>query len=135
MTSEKSTTIKKDTCATGPKGCGNKPNCVSSVDTRKSHQVDAFELSEPLELAWRKIKELIASQTGSTVKNESKNYLKAEFKSRFFGFIDDLELHVSDDQSRIEVRSASRVGYSDMGVNRKRVEAIRNELKRLGVVK
>ena len=52
-------------------------------------------------------------------------YLRAEFRSRLFRFVDDVELLVDPEAARIEIRSASRVGHSDLGVNRKRVEVIR----------
>ena len=54
-------------------------------------------------------------------------YLHAEFESRIFRFIDDVEFLVNEDKKIIEVRSASRVGYGDFGVNRKRVEMLRNQ--------
>ncbi|MFT6724717.1 MAG: hypothetical protein ACJARN_001584, partial [Arenicella sp.] len=62
-------------------------------------------------------------------------YLHAEYTSRTMRFIDDLELLVSPDTKRIDVRSASRIGYSDGGVNRTRIESLRADLIKLGVVR
>jgi uncharacterized protein (DUF1499 family) len=53
------------------------------------------------------------------------NYIHAEFHSRLFGFVDDVEFSFDDDQKTIHLRSASRTGYYDFGVNRKRMERIR----------
>jgi uncharacterized protein (DUF1499 family) len=60
------------------------------------------------------------------------NYIRAEFVSKIFRFVDDVEFYFPDKKSKellIHVRSASRVGYSDLGVNRKRIEQIRRKLK------
>jgi len=116
------------------KVCGSKPNCVCSCDERQSHHVAAFDLSANKDSAWDKVKEVILNSSGVTIAEESGNYLRAEYKSRFFRFTDDLELFLDRDRSRIDVRSESRVGYSDLGVNRKRVEQLRQQLKDVGVV-
>jgi uncharacterized protein (DUF1499 family) len=63
------------------------------------------------------------------------DYLHAECASAVFGFVDDLELQLRASEGRIAVRSASRLGRSDLGVNRRRVEALRSELARQGVVR
>ncbi|MFP3434908.1 DUF1499 domain-containing protein, partial [Paraburkholderia sp. SIMBA_061] len=57
--------------------------------------------------------------------------LYAEFKSKLMGFVDDVEFHKDDVNQVINVRSASRLGKSDLGVNRKRVEEIRQQLQAL----
>jgi uncharacterized protein (DUF1499 family) len=63
---------------------------------------------------------------------ETENYLYVEFTSPLMGFVDDVEFHLNKDKSAFEVRSASRLGESDLGVNRKRVESIRAMLLNLG---
>jgi uncharacterized protein (DUF1499 family) len=60
---------------------------------------------------------------------ETENYIHATFTSRIFRFVDDVEFYFMRDAPVIHVRSASRVGYSDLGVNRKRVEKIRQAFK------
>jgi uncharacterized protein (DUF1499 family) len=62
---------------------------------------------------------------------EDKNYLYAEFTSAIMGFVDDVEFYLDEDAKLIQVRSASRLGKSDLGVNRKRIETIRTKLKEL----
>jgi uncharacterized protein (DUF1499 family) len=64
---------------------------------------------------------------------ESDDYLHAECRSAVFGFVDDLELHLRRQSNSIAVRSASRLGYRDFGVNRKRVERLRAVLAAQGV--
>ena len=63
------------------------------------------------------------------------DYLHAECRSAVFGFVDDLELNLRPAEGIIAVRSASRLGYSDLGVNRKRIETLRTALIRQGIVK
>ena len=63
------------------------------------------------------------------------DHLHAECRSRLLGFVDDLELELRPEEGLIAVRSASRLGYSDLGVNRRRVETLRAELRRRGVVR
>jgi uncharacterized protein (DUF1499 family) len=68
---------------------------------------------------------ILRAMPGATVVTVRPDYLHAEFASALFGFVDDVEFVVDPGASSIQVRSAARMGYSDMGVNRKRVEAIR----------
>jgi uncharacterized protein (DUF1499 family) len=67
--------------------------------------------------------------------NETPGYLHAECRSALFGFVDDLELHLRVSEGVIAVRSASRLGYSDLGVNRRRVEILRTSLINRGMVR
>jgi len=66
---------------------------------------------------------------------ETDDYLHAECSSAFFGFVDDIELHLRSAQGVIAVRSAARLGHSDLGVNRKRVEKLRSLLTQQGVIR
>ncbi len=68
---------------------------------------------------------------GSRIVVSTDRYLHAEFRSQLFGFIDDLEILVDEEQNSIAVRSASRVGYSDLGANRHRVQEIRRRYEAL----
>jgi len=63
------------------------------------------------------------------------DYIHAECTSAVFGFVDDLELHLKPAEKIIAVRSASRLGHSDLGVNRKRVEGLRAVLSRQGIIR
>ncbi len=67
---------------------------------------------------------------GSRITEEKPGYLHAEFRSALFGFVDDVEFRMDEAHGRIDVRSASRTGYYDFGVNRRRVEEIRKRFAR-----
>jgi uncharacterized protein (DUF1499 family) len=105
-------------------GCPKKPNCVSSQDKDDSHFLPVFRYQGEKEVAFKKLKEIITSLDGMTLITENDNYLHIECKSAIMGFVDDLEFYFSN-ANVIQVRSASRLGYSDFGVNRKRVEKLR----------
>jgi uncharacterized protein (DUF1499 family) len=77
----------------------------------------------------------VSSLPRTTIVDDSGQYLHAECRSAVFRFVDDLELHLRPDEGAIAVRSASRLGYSDFGVNRGRVETLRRKLVSAGVVK
>lgn len=107
--------------------CPKTPNCVSSKAPMDKHYVAPLRYTGNKDEAYRKLVDLISSQQRAQVVAEEANYLRAEFKSALFGFVDDVEFIFSEDQPVIDVRSASRVGYYDFGVNRRRVEHIRNQ--------
>jgi uncharacterized protein (DUF1499 family) len=100
--------------------CPATPNCVSSQSADPAHQI------APLVGDLAAIKAIVAALPGSEIITDEANYLYAEFTSNLMGFVDDVEFAVVGE--RIEVRSASRLGESDLGVNAKRVEAIRGLL-------
>jgi uncharacterized protein (DUF1499 family) len=105
--------------------CPSSPNCVSSDAEDRAHFVAAFELSQPAADAWRAARAAVESLARTRVIEVSGDYLHAECSSALFGFVDDLELHLRASEGIIAVRSASRLGYGDMGVNRRRVEQLR----------
>jgi len=104
--------------------CPDSPNCVCSFEERESHYV------EPLNASLAEIQRVLMSLPRARIIASDGNYLYAEFTSRIMGFVDDVEFLYDPDAGITHVRSASRVGYSDMGVNRERVEAIRDGLDR-----
>lgn len=69
-------------------------------------------------------------EMGGVIHNETDDYIAATFISRIFGFVDDLEIRIDQNHRALHFRSASRVGYSDGGVNRKRVELFKRLYKR-----
>jgi uncharacterized protein (DUF1499 family) len=109
------------------KQCPGKPNCVSSEFVS-----DAQHYIEPLvysaEHAASVVPELktIIREMGGRIQLEETDYLAATFTSSIFRFVDDLEIRVDSGQRTIHLRSASRVGHGDGGVNRKRVERLKN---------
>lgn len=80
-------------------------------------------------------KEIVKEMPRTEIKEITENYLHAECRSMVFRFVDDLELELRPNDGIIAVRSASRKGYSDFGVNRRRVESLRDALRSRGVVK
>uniref|UniRef100_A0A832H2K4 DUF1499 domain-containing protein n=1 Tax=Oscillatoriales cyanobacterium SpSt-402 TaxID=2282168 RepID=A0A832H2K4_9CYAN len=108
--------------------CPSSPNCVCSYDTDAVHAIVPLSFSgEPSE-AIAKLKQVIQSMERTTIITESLDYLYAEFKSKLIGFVDDVEFYVDPAAKVIHVRSASRLGKSDLGVNRNRIEQIREQL-------
>lgn len=115
--------------------CPSSPNCVSSESRDPAHAIPAFYLVVDNATGWKAARDAVAAMPRTTIVTETADYLHAECASRLFGFVDDLELHLrGEQQAVIAVRSASRLGYSDMGVNRKRVELLRNTLMKAGAV-
>lgn len=106
--------------------CPSTPNCVSSQSTDSDHSIEPLPYTEVANL-----KRVVNNMERTTIIEETENYLYAEFKSKLMGFVDDVEFHKDDVNQVIHVRSASRLGQSDLGVNRKRVEEIRQRLQAL----
>ncbi|MBE9209169.1 DUF1499 domain-containing protein [Nostoc sp. LEGE 06077] len=108
--------------------CPNSPNCVSSQSTDTVHQIAPLTFNTSPEQAIANLKSIIQSLPRTTIITESQDYIYAEFKSALMGFVDDVEFYLDRNANVIQVRSASRLGQSDLGVNRKRIETIRAQL-------
>ena len=104
--------------------CPGTPNCVNSQSDDAQSKIDALP-----GVSIAKIKQVVEEMTGTTIIEENDNYLYAEFKSKLMGYVDDVEFYLDHANNAVQVRSASRLGKSDLGVNRKRVEEIRSKLK------
>lgn len=104
--------------------CPDKKNCVNSQSTEQKFFIEPFKYTGSKEAAFKKLKNSIESLERFSMVEESENYLHYECTSAIMRFVDDLEFYFSEDKV-IHVRSASRLGYSDFGVNRKRVEKLR----------
>ena len=105
--------------------CRRTPNCVSS----QADPSDAEHYIAPLKGTIEAVRKAVASMPRATIVSEKENYLYAEFRSRLLGYVDDVEFY--SDGSAIQVRSASRLGRRDFGVNRSRVERLRALLNSL----
>ncbi len=108
--------------------CPNSPNCVSSQSTDAQHKISPLTYAGDPAKALEALKAAISSMPRTKVITAEGNYLYAEFTSALMGYVDDVEFYLNADKSIIEVRSASRLGESDLGVNRDRIEAIRTKL-------
>ena len=108
--------------------CPSSPNCVCS-DATDSHGIEPLAIVGDPQLIWRRLQDYLAQQRGFTIKQVDDHYLRVEAKTRLLRFVDDVEFELRVGQGVIAVRSASRVGYSDLGANRRRIERIRKELE------
>jgi uncharacterized protein (DUF1499 family) len=101
--------------------CPSTPNCVSSQALDVAHQIQPIAASN-----LTKIKAAIAQIPDSAIISETDHYLYAEFTSSLMGFVDDVEFYLDSAADVVHVRSASRLGESDLGANRQRISQIRS---------
>lgn len=111
--------------------CSSKPNCVSTDEIRESHQIAPFVLtSEEIKLS--QIEDVLLSFDRSQTQSIDEENLHVTFTSRVFRFVDDV--HVVKKGTQLHVRSKSRTGYSDLGVNRNRMDEFRQKLLDKGLI-
>ena len=113
--------------------CPRSPNCVGS-DEADAHAIAPLRIKVPAPEAWSALRKLLARTPRVTIVTAGEDYLHAEFVTAILRFTDDVEFHLRARDGVIAVRSASRVGYSDLGANRSRIERLRGELRSAGVV-
>jgi uncharacterized protein (DUF1499 family) len=106
---------------------------VSSLAQGERHGIAPFTLADPAG-GWPKVVATVRASERTTIVTSEARYLHAEVRSPWRVYTDDLEL-LRDDGGRVDVRSASRIGYYDFGVNRERVEALRRRLAADGVIR
>jgi len=106
--------------------CPNKPNCVSSDHKGRTSGIEPLVFEGTPDTAWQKLKTAVINIGGKIEKDDS-GYLWATFRSKIFRFVDDMEFRMDAQNNVIHLRSASRVGYSDLGVNRRRAEKLRSK--------
>ena len=110
--------------------CPNSPNCVCSyASTASEHAIAPLTYTGNPDKAFAKLIEIVAGLARSKINRKSDRYLHAECQSALFRFVDDVEFLLDSEQNVIHVRSASRVGQSDLGTNRKRIELIRRKFE------
>jgi uncharacterized protein (DUF1499 family) len=112
--------------------CLSTPNCVSSQAINDSqHYIAPIKYESSAQEAYIKVKELLESQKRTQIITQTDNYIYAQATSRLMGFVDDVEFYFNPDTKQIDIRSASRIGESDLGVNRQRIEQIRADILRV----
>lgn len=111
--------------------CPSTPNCVNSYSQDTQHKIEPLTYNSTPTQAIADLKTVIESMERTQIITETENYLYAEFKSKLMGFVDDVEFLIEPNTQVIHVRSASRLGQSDLGVNRQRIEMIRAKLSEL----
>ena len=102
--------------------CPESPNCVSSFADDEAHAI------APLDAPLERIRQVLLEMARTNIVAFEGNYLYAEFTTRLMGFVDDVEFLYDPAAGVTHVRSASRLGYSDLGANRKRIEELRARL-------
>jgi uncharacterized protein (DUF1499 family) len=105
--------------------CPASPNCVSSQSIDRDHNIEPLRYTGSPGDAMDRLKKIVIGMKRSRVITETGSYIHAEFTSVLFRFVDDVEFFLDERAAVIQVRSSSRIGYSDLGVNRKRIEDIR----------
>ncbi len=115
-------------------GCPTSPNCVSSLAEDDGHRIRPIPFDGAPEAAFELLKRAIAAEPRTRVVEEQRDqwYLRAETASQVFRFVDELEFQLDPERKVLHLRSASRVGYWDLGVNRRRAERLRETLGNLG---
>ena len=105
--------------------CPASPNCVCSQDPDADHQIAPLGFAGDGPAALARLKSRVLAQPRTRITEERTGYFRAEFTSLVFRFVDDMEFLLDENAPVIHVRSASRVGHSDLGANRHRVERLR----------
>jgi uncharacterized protein (DUF1499 family) len=112
--------------------CPKSPNCVVSQGQEDAeHAIAPLQYSSDRATAMAKLLEVIQAMPRTEIIQQTEDYLYAESTSEWMGFVDDVEFYLPDAPGVIHVRSASRLGESDLGVNRQRIEAIRSQFSGL----
>lgn len=109
--------------------CPETPNCVSSQSKDVTHQIEPLTYSSSGKEAWKKLQTILEATDNAEVIEAENNYLYATYTSQIMGFVDDVEFYLEPQEKLIHVRSASRLGESDLGVNRNRIETIREQFQ------
>jgi uncharacterized protein (DUF1499 family) len=110
--------------------CKASPNCVSSQTDPKDEQHYIAPIALKGKNAIPAVRKAVESMPRTTVVQVEPDYLYAEFRSKLMGFVDDVEFLVDPATGVVHVRSASRLGRRDFGVNRDRVEQLRSILEK-----
>jgi len=110
--------------------CPGTPNCVSSMESGTSHYLSPLRYEGTAETARKRLIEVIQGFKRTQIVEDRDVYVRATFTSFLFGFVDDVEFLFDDNEKMIHVKSASRSGSYDFGVNRRRCETIRQRFRR-----
>lgn len=105
--------------------CPSSPNCVSTLAADVRHAIAPLRYRKSRAEAKEALKEVVRAFPRTTLVEEDESYLHYEFTSLLFRFVDDVEFCFDDEAKIVHFRSASRTGYGDLGVNRRRMEEIR----------
>ena len=104
--------------------CPRTPNCVSSQGHGKQY-IEPFPDDES---SWERLPGILEAMPGVAIVEQTPQTLRAEARTKVLRFVDDLDFVHDREKGLIQMRSASRLGYSDFGANRRRLEAVRGKL-------
>ncbi|MEA5574676.1 DUF1499 domain-containing protein [Calothrix sp. UHCC 0171] len=113
--------------------CPSSPNCVLSQDADSKHSIEPITYHIDRDAARKTLLKVLTVVPRTEVTEQTDDYIHALSKSRIFGFVDDVEFYFPQQEHIIHMRSASRIGDSDLGVNRRRLEQIRLALQDLNI--
>jgi len=123
----------KPSITSGPKGgrisgCPGSPNCISSESPDEAHRIAPLRVGSANEGVFDCLRAIVSGMDRVTILEADQENIRAEFRT-FLGFVDDVEFQLNRENRAIQMRSASRVGYWDFGVNRRRLEGIRKKFE------
>jgi len=111
------------------KPASSKPNSVNSQAASGNYAAIApIPVKGDATAFFAQVVKVVAAQKGAKIIEQTPSYVYAEFTSPLMGYVDDVEFALDAEHGLVQLRSASRLGYSDLGANRKRIEAIRAQL-------
>ncbi len=105
--------------------CPASPNCVCSQDDDVAHQIEPLRFVGTPRQAWQRLATVLTQLPRTRIVTNDSIYLHVEFTTPLLRFVDDVEFLLDETAAVIHVRSTSRVGHSDLGANRNRIESIR----------
>jgi uncharacterized protein (DUF1499 family) len=113
------------------RSCPGTPNCVSTEAADRRHAMAPLPFQGSARVAQARAKAALLQEPRTRIVEEQPGYLRAEARSRVFRFVDDVEVLVDSSAKLVRFRSASRVGRSDLGVNRARMERFSQRFRAL----
>jgi uncharacterized protein (DUF1499 family) len=113
--------------------CPSTPNCVVSQGNDPDHAIEPIAYTRSRDKAREVLVKVLGVVPRTEMVTQEENYIRVKSISRIMGFVDDTEFYLPEDESVIHVRAAARLGESDLGVNRRRLEQIRSALRDLGI--
>lgn len=110
--------------------CPSSPNCVSSDadPSDGTHYIEPLQIDGDPQAAWQRLVDYVENESAYTIVEQRDGYLRAEARTKILRFVDDVIFHLRPGEGVIAMRSSSRLGYSDLGKNRSRLEAVREAL-------
>ena len=111
--------------------CPDSPNCASSQElVQDRHYIEPWTFTAPVADVQAALQKYLQNQPRVAITTNSAGNIKAEFTSKLFGWVDDMDVVIDAPNQRVDWRSASRSGYWDLGANRRRLEAMRRWLNK-----